>query len=86
MTTKSKIVAALAVVTLAGGLATTSAEAKGWHIGAGLAAGALVGAAVVTSAAANGVYYVDGGYRCRWERRYDAFGFYVGRVKVCRAY
>ncbi len=84
MITKSKIAAALAVVTLAGGLATTSAEAKGWHIGAGLAAGALVGAAVATSASANGVYYIDGGYRCRWERRYDRFGYYVGTVKVCR--
>lgn len=82
MITKSKIAAALAVVTLAGGLATTSAEAKGW--GVGIAAGALVGAAVATSAAANGVYYVDGGYRCRWERRYDRFGYYVGTVKVCR--
>ena len=85
MTIKSKIAAALAVVTLAGGLAipTSSAQAgHGWGIGAGL----LVGAAVASSAAYGGTYYVDGYRRCRWERQYDSYGFYVGTVKVCRVY
>jgi hypothetical protein len=89
MTIKSKIAAALAVVTLAGGLAipTSSAQAgHGWGIGAGILGGAIVGAAVANSAAYGGTYYVDGYRRCRWERQYDAYGFYVGTVKVCRVY
>jgi hypothetical protein len=55
MTIKSKIAAALAVVTLAGGLAipTSSAQAgHGWGIGAGILGGAIVGAAVANSATA----------------------------------
>jgi hypothetical protein len=90
MTIKSKIAAALAVVTLAGGLAipTSSAQAgHGWgFVGAGLVGGAIVGAAVANSAAYGGTYYVDGYRRCRWERQYDSYGFYVGTVKVCRVY
>jgi hypothetical protein len=85
MTIKSKIAAALAVVTLASGLATSSAQAKGWGIGAGIVGGAILGAAVVGSAGAHG-YYADGYRRCRFERQYDAYGFYLGTVKVCRFY
>src|SRR3954469_14790301 len=88
MTIKSKIAAALAVVTLAGGLAipTSSAQAgHGWGIGAaGLLGGAIVGAAVANSAAYGGTYYVDGYRRCRWERQYDAYGFYAGPRRGCR--
>lgn len=45
----------------------------GW--GYGLAAGAL-GAAIVSGA------YAAPGY-CHWERRFDAYGDYIGRVRVC---
>jgi len=88
MNLKSKIAGALAVVTLAGSLAipTSSAQARGgWGIGAAIVGGAVVGAAVANSAAYGG-YYVDGYRRCRWERQYDAYGFYVGTAKVCRVY
>ena len=91
MSFKSKIAAALAVVTLAGGLAvpTSSAQAgHGWgFVGAGLVGGAIVGSAIAANSAAyGGTYYVDGYRRCRWERQYDSYGFYVGTVKVCRVY
>jgi hypothetical protein len=88
MNIKSNITAALAVVTLAGALAvpTSSAQAggHGWGIGAGILGAAVVGAAVANSAAYNEVYYVDGPRRCHLERQYNAFGDYVGAVKVCR--
>jgi hypothetical protein len=89
MIIKSKIAAALAVVTLAGGLAipTSSAQAgHGWGIGAGLVGAAIVGAAVANNAAYGGAYYADGYHHCRWERQYNAAGYYVGNVKVCRVY
>jgi hypothetical protein len=66
MNIKSKIAAALAVVTLAGGLAVPTSSAH--------------------SAAYDGVYYADGYRRCRWERQFNAYGDYVGTVKVCRVY
>lgn len=87
MNIKSKIATALAVVTLAGGLAvpTGSAQAgNGWGIGAAVLGGAVVGAAVANGAA--NAYYVDGPRRCHFQRQYDAYGFYVGTVKVCRYY
>jgi hypothetical protein len=87
MITKSKIAGALAALTLATSLAipTTSAQAggHGWGIGAAIVGGAIVGAAVANGAGYHGVYY-DGYRRCRWERQYDAYGFYVGTVRVCR--
>ena len=89
MSFKSKIATALAIVTLAGGLAipTSSAQAgHGWGIGAGIVGAAIVGGAIANSAAYGGTYYVDGYRRCRWERQYDSYGFYVGTVKVCRVY
>jgi hypothetical protein len=88
MSMKSKIAAALAVVTLAGSLAipTSSAQAgNGWGVGAAILGGAVVGAAVVNSAAADG-YYAEGYRRCHFRPQYDAFGYYVGTVKVCRVY
>jgi hypothetical protein len=88
MSIKSKIAAALAVVTLAGSLAipTSSAQAggKGWGIGAAIVGGAVVGAAVVNSAAYGETYYADDYRRCHLRRQYDAFGYYVGTVRVCR--
>ena len=57
----------------------------GWGIGAAFVGGAIVGAAVANSAPYGG-YYVDGYRRCGWERQYDAYGYYVGTVRVCRVY
>ena len=87
MNTKSKFAAALAVVTLATSLASSAQAGHhgGWGIGAGIVGAAIVGAAVVNSAPYGG-YYVDGYRRCAWERQYDAYGFYIGTVKVCRVY
>jgi hypothetical protein len=84
MNTKSKLAAALAVVTLATSLALpTSAEAHGrrWGFAAG-----LIGAAIVSSAIASAYadpVYVEGYRRCHWEPRYNAAGFYIGKTRVC---
>jgi hypothetical protein len=89
MSIKSKIAAALAVVTLAAGIAipTSSAEAgKGWGIGAGIVGAAIVGSAIAASAAPYGGYYVGDVRRCGWERQYDRYGYYVGTVRGCRVY
>jgi hypothetical protein len=88
MNTKSKIAGALAALTLAGSLVipTGSAQARGgWGIGAAIVGGAVVGAAIANGATYGG-YYVDGYRRCRFERQYDAYGFYVGTAQVCRYY
>lgn len=88
MNTKSKLAGALAILTLAGSLAipTSAAQARGgWAIGAAIVGGAIVGATVANSAAYGG-YYVDGYRRCRWERQYDSYGFYIGTANVCRYY
>jgi hypothetical protein len=87
MSTMSKIAAALAVVTLATSLAIPSgeAQAKGKHWGIGAA---IVGSAIVAGAIADSAYggdYEPYGYRrCRFERQYDSYGFYVGTARVCR--
>ena len=88
MTIRSKIATAVAIATLAGSLAipTSAVQARGgWGLGVGILGAAVVGAAVANSAPYGG-YYVDGYRRCGWERQYDAYGFYVGTVKVCRVY
>ncbi len=82
--------AALVAVTLASTMiATTSpADAKGKFgpaFGFGIAAGALLGAAAVSSAY-GGPVYVGPAYRCRWVRQFDNWGYYMGTVKVCRTY
>jgi hypothetical protein len=77
---KSRIVAAVAALTLgATVLATSQAQAHHFHggwgpVGFGFAAGALLGATV-----AGGPYYVT----CHWVRQYDQWGNYIGRAKVC---
>ena len=83
--TKSKItVATVTALTLIGTLAATSGSAQahshlGWGIGAGFAAGALIGAA----AASTGPVYVTPGYRdCRLVERYDRWGN-VRVIRVC---
>jgi hypothetical protein len=82
MITKSKIAATLAALTLATSLTipTGAAQARGWGIGAAIVGGAIVGAAIADSAA------YDDYRRCRWERQYDSYGFYVGTARVCRYY
>ena len=89
MITKSKIAAALAALTLATSLAiptgAAQAHGRGWGIGAAIVGGAIVGGAIANEAAYGG-YYVDGYRRCRWERQYDSYGFYVGTARVCRVY
>ena len=91
MNIKSKIAATLAAVTLATSLIVPTSAANAGHRGWGIAAG-VIGGAIVAGAVANayaepvyGGHYVD--YRrCRWERRFNDYGDYLGTVKVCRVY
>jgi hypothetical protein len=83
MSIKTKIAAvALAAVTLAGTF-TVSSEAQarprwGAVVGAGIATGLILGAAAASSPA-----YAYGYRRCHWVRNYDAYGYYVGKSRVC---
>ena len=91
--TKSKtnsktIAAALVALTLAGSFAVATSPAQAHHahwgpgIGIGFAAGALIGAAVASSAYAQPAYgYAD----CRYVERYDRWGN-LRTVRVCNAY
>ena len=89
--TKSKITAAaLVTLTLAGTLAATSGSAQahshlGWGIGAGFAAGALLGAAAASNAYAGPVYVTPGYRDCRLVERYDRWGN-VRVIRVCDGY
>jgi hypothetical protein len=87
MSTNKFIAAALAAATLAGSvLATTGtaqAGSRGVGLGLGIAAGALVGAAVVNNAYAGPTYVVREHRRCHWVRNYDGYGYYVGKTRVC---
>lgn len=87
MNIKIKFAAALAALTLATSLAipSTEAQAKHWGLGAAIVGSAIVAGAVASSAYAQPVY-VDGYRRCHFQRRYNAFGDYIGTVKVCRYY
>jgi hypothetical protein len=93
MSTKSKVAAALAVLTLATTVALPIGEAeargRGWGIAAGLFGAAVVGAAIA-EANANAYYdepEVTYGYRrCRIERVYDDAGFYLRTARACRYY
>jgi len=91
MNTKSKIAASLAVVTLAASLTIPTSAANagkyGWGVAAGVIGGAIV-AGAVANAYAEPVYggYYDGYRRCRFERQYDSYGYYVGTARVCRVY
>jgi len=87
--TKSKIAAvALTTLTLAATFAATSGSAQahprfGWGVGAGFAAGALIGAAAASSAYP---VYVAPAYRdCRLVERYDRWGN-VRVIRVCDGY
>ena len=87
MSIKTKIAAlALAALAVTGSLAsTTQAQAGGGGGGTPNWVGpAIVGAAIVGTAvaASSGPYY--GGYRrCGWVRQFDAYGNYMGRVRIC---
>jgi hypothetical protein len=89
MSIKTKIAAfAVAGLALSGSLAATTPQAEAGHrgigIGVGLAAGALFGAAVASSAYGAPVYADGYAYRrCAWVRQFDAYGNYVGRVRTC---
>lgn len=86
MSIKTKIATlAIAALAVTGGIAATTQEAAAGPKGA-LAAG-LIGAAVVgTAIAASSPSYAYG-YRphrhCRWVNQYNAFGYYVGKARVC---
>ena len=84
MSLKTKLAAlALATVAVTGAMASTTTQAHAgpkW-IGPAIVGAAIVGTAVAASAAIDGYYY---GYRrCGWAPRYNAFGHYVGSVRVC---
>ena len=87
--TKSKITTvALTALTLAVTFAATDGSALahprfGWGVGAGFAAGALIGAAAASSAYP---VYVTPGYReCRLVERYDRWGN-LRVIRVCDAF
>jgi len=85
MSIKTKVAAVALVALTATGMvagSTQHADAKGLGLGLGIAAG-VIGATAVGSAIAADGYYYDGYRRCGWVRQYDAFGNYVGRVRVC---
>ena len=88
MNLKSKIAAGLAVVTLAASLTVPTSAAHAGHHGWGIA-GAVIGGAIVAGAVANSYaepVYVESYRRCRFERQYNAYGDYLGTVRVCRTY
>jgi hypothetical protein len=84
---KSKtITAALAALTIAATIAATNGQAQahshhhfGGGIGLALAAGALIGAAAVSS---NSYYYARGYDECRFVNRVDRWGN-VRTIKIC---
>ncbi|HZP76734.1 MAG TPA: hypothetical protein VFB45_11365 [Pseudolabrys sp.] len=87
MLNRKTTAAALLALALTTTLAASSAEAHprfGWGIGAGIAAGALIGAAAA-STYAEPVYVGGPVYRCHFVRRFDAWG-YPHTVRVCDAY
>jgi hypothetical protein len=88
MSLKSKTAAALTVLALAATFAMPATDAnakgKGWAIGAGILGAAIVGSAIANSYAYDEPVYYDDGPRCRLVPRYNAYGDYVGRAKVCR--
>ncbi len=91
MSIKTRIAAvALAALTIAGSVATTTkpAEAHGsriaWGVGAGLLGAAVVGSAIAASQPYPG--YAYGYRRCGWVPQYDVYGRYVGTVRSCNYY
>ena len=90
MTTKTKIAAvALALTTLAGGMAATTNEAhagkKGKYFAIGVASGFAIGA-LAAHAHSGPVYVYRHHKRCRWVDQFDAWGNYMGTTRVCRRF
>lgn len=89
MSIKAKVTAAMLAASLVTAVAATSseAEARGWGwgpaLGVGIAAGALIGAATATGA--YGYSYDPAFPRCHRVPQYDAYGNYVGSIRVCNA-
>jgi hypothetical protein len=92
MSITSKLAAAVAAIALVAGvtIATTPAQAGKW--GNGFTYG-LVGGAVAGAMIAGGAYnayaepvYVGGYRRCGWVRQFNAYGEFVGTVRVCNYY
>ncbi len=85
MTTFKSAAAALAALTLAttftaiGGQAQAHSHGFGPGLGIGFAAGALIGAAAVSS---NSYYYAPGYTECRFVDRVDRWGN-LRTVKIC---
>lgn len=84
MKSKIKFAAALTALTVATTFAIPSSEAEArrwgyWGVGA-LATGVILGAAM----ASQPVYAAPS--RCWRERRFDAYGNYMGKVTVCSRY
>jgi hypothetical protein len=81
--------AAIALVTVAGGIAASTGEAAakpkfGPAIGFGLVAGTAIGLAAASSAYGYPAYGYHGyGPGCRWVPRYSPYGHYLGTVRVC---
>ena len=78
---KTKIAAALVAALTIGTVAvssTSQAQAHHWHGGWGWGLGG-VGLGLALGAAAAGTYYGD----CYLAPRYDRYGNYIGRVRVC---
>jgi hypothetical protein len=84
MSLKTKFAAvAVATLALAGTLVTSSevqARPRWGALGLGIGAGVLLGAAAAHA------YPVYGYQRCRFVRQFDAYGYYVGTVRVCDVY
>jgi hypothetical protein len=84
MSLKTKLAAlALTAVAVTGALASTSTQAQAgpkW-VGPAIVGAAIVGTVAAASAANDGYYY--GHRRCGWAPRYNAFGHYMGSVRVC---
>jgi len=84
MSIKTRIAAlALATLTIAGGIAstTTQAQAKPNWVGPAIFGAAVIGTAI---AASNPGYGYGYGYRrCGFVRQFDAYGNYMGRMRVC---
>lgn len=84
MTIRSKFAAvALAAVTMTGAFAVTSQEAHASRFGTGLAIGIAAGALVASGAYAHGYHGYYAPVRCHWVKRFDHYGYYIGKERVC---
>jgi hypothetical protein len=86
MPIRKSAAALVAALTLAATIAATSGEAQaGSRFGTGFAIGVAAGGLFAASAYGHG-YYADPAYRCHWINHYDAYGYFVRKVQVCRAF